>query len=371
MVQRLSKWAAPAAVTASMALFGAGMGPIGVALLISAGTARAKNIIVEAKRMPVWVLVPMATLMAMALVHLMLHHDKNNTVGMVLALLFPVSYLLGAAYRERVATGMAALGILMSVAMIIQGTLEPITQKPGLMSSYHITGFMIIIGALMSKGRWRWLSWALAVPAIAVSASEEAIAGLAVLAVVAAIWMVKNKMAAQMATAALAVALLVAAMTASGGAAAALDRYFPNINGTRVSLDLEVLTHCRWSGYVQLVTQHDWIEGTGWYWRADGWTATPRDSTSWMYVHNAPLRIASQYGIVAMLAWIGLVVIGTWKAIRRGRLAEIAIWSILIWYSIVDHMMWTWLGLAFWTIIALVPTTSRTSTVPQPQQFQK
>lgn len=233
--------------------------------------------------------------------------------GIILGLV-PV-YLLGKTtdYRRFVVV-VAGAGLIESLLILLINI-----PNPGpwgvIFDLGHYSGFVICLGIVLSSGWWRTSLIMVGIPAIIVSGTEEGLLYIAVLAVIA----IYNRRWRLLHAGAVLVFSVLVVVIGTGYFADTHDT-----NGDRLA-SVDNLTHDRYSRDIDAI-HWDIITGTGWN------SYAGPDS-----VHNTPLRIAGQFGILVAIVWLGLMITrlrgplaGAFLLILSGAMIDNYFWHILL-----------------------------------------
>lgn len=338
----------PVLLTASVALSGAGFVSVGMPLLLCVGVLFQKSregLVRAAKQTPKYIWACMGTLLLSAAVHAAIGHGRDDVMGLIMSCCLPVAYLLGKQYGRELRVALAILGVILAVVTIEMRIIDPSTTKPAGMVAYHVTVFLVLAGMLLMPKEWKWWRaplWTVMLAGVAMSGSEEGLVGLAIVSATAMMWLwreIAKRDSMGTATTVVLVtmsALLLLLMTVVGA-----DAYYPNLREGRAG-DMNTLLDGRWNQYVRAANMN-WVTGEGWYWEAQ----------SRVTLHNVPFRVATQYGIPAALAWLGIAVGAGVEALRRRDWMGAVLVVVILWFSVIDHLTWTWLGLGTMMILGL------------------
>lgn len=320
------------------------------------------------KGIPKWVLIPWAIVETSACAHLIWGHTLNDIMGLLLVSMVLGVYLLSRTMTEELKNRLAWLAIIGSAALIIHKAIDIHAVSPGILGLYHSAAFAILIGIVCAPKNMKMWAALIGIIAIAISGSEE---GLAALVIVLLYWLFTKQLDKRILLPLISLCLIAIPLLATGWIA----QVYPNLNLNRLnSGDMEILSHNRWSAYADLYLQPDvWILGKGWYLNsapstditlfAQQYPTTPL----WQTIHNAPLKIATQFGIMAALAWLVIFLTALFKSNKESR----AIFLVILCFAFLDHFMWdsaiAWcfalLGIAFATKETYENQTSLVSSV--------
>ena len=108
---------------------------------------------------------------------------------------------------------------------------------------------------------------------------------------------------------------------------------------------LDALTTHRQVAYVE------WFqEGNLWY--GDGWNYDTTRET----IHNAPLKLSSQYGLIAGFSWLGIFFWALW---RYRATKWFYCFLVVLGASMIDHYLWTYMLIWPFLILGLAEVDTR------------
>lgn len=359
---------------------------LGIALVI--GTAFAVLIRDGEKHVfdnagPKWAWIPMLVIVGSMFARLAVDPSMKTLssamFGVVLFAVYLAARKLGASIFKPVAVAV----VIEALSCVVIGVfVEPGIRTGGIISfparNYAIATGLLILGATLAIGKWRWLVVSIALVGLLFVGSGEAILVVSVIVVVALIrkdW--GRKLLPVGAVAIIAVVLLP--MTAPGK-----DLYHPVADKIRTMLRGDVVgevvvpvapdtNSVSYPRDVAVVTEtatysvhydYEW-EATldnALSWRWTGWKQAVQkiaplghgfELTSFNFytVHNVPLIVADQIGPLAALAWLFLMVVGLVKTKWKYTFAA------LLALSILDHLTWTMFA-PLWPAILGIASTS-------------
>lgn len=193
--------------------------------------------------------------------------------------------------------------ILESILVIIEGGES---YSEGLTTNAHITSILLVIGTFMIPSNIKYLLLPLVLPALILSGSEEGL--LALLAIGLGSLNFKLILVST-------IIILISTFL--------LTNIYPNLNSDRIT-DLNTILNGRESA---LKSTDIYIIGEGW-----------KFDTHKGAIHNVPLLIANNIGIIASITYISIGIIYYTKKPRyRGVICAVFI------YCMFDHMFWTFL----------------------------
>lgn len=284
-------------------------------------------------------LLSMAIIILSAGAHFLYNPSKASLTGLSVVSVFPLLYLLARVLGPKLLLMFTVGGITESIAMLASlpgGRPEHLGVIFGIA---HFSSFIITLGIILSPGRLKWPALLLGIPAIMTTGSEE---GALLLFILAICMCARADMSRRGACAGALLLLILLTIVLSG--------YFSNMHPGDYTLDRFSspgdITHHRTTAYNRVLPDI-WL-GTGWYWN----TAGGINQT----IHNAPLKAAEQFGILAGAAWFTMVIYG----IARTRYRYT--FMILFTAAMVDHYLFSYLiflpPVIFGAISAADPGTS-------------
>lgn len=294
---------------------------------------------------PKWILMPWAILLISSVGHLLVRHSLNDVMGVLLIFLLLGAYLLAREMVQELKVRLAWLAILGSIGIIVNRTYDATTFFPGFLGIFHYAAFALLIGLVLAPRNMRFWTALFVLPALLVSGSEE---GIVALILIGLYCLLTRKTTRQILVPLGATCLVAIPLLATGW----LEEVYPRLDSTRLQLDMQTLSHGRWDAYVGLTMQPEiWVLGNGWYWvnvgsaEADSWVKTHPGVQLWQTVHNAPMRIAAQFGILAALSWLFLMLTALWKSKYK------TVFLIILCFAFMDNLLWT--GAIAWPFVLL------------------
>ncbi len=234
------------------------------------------------------------------------------------------------------------LGIVIAVVI---GILNPGVPSGGLITNYCASAGFLIFGAIVNQGKWQWaLLFATLIGVFFIGALEGAfivgVVGIVVLArrdfnkyllislgalfIIAIIWALRGN--------------LLPLYKGNNNLIALYDVIIGKAPLTMKMLN--AMTSQRWEVYVEAIKRFNFI-GYGY----------SLDLSQGRNIHNVPLMIMHQIGILAAISWLWLSVYCAVKT--KWHYA----WLALLAMCVFDHYIWTQFG-AFWWCLVGVSTAS-------------
>ena len=248
---------------------------------------------------------------------------------------------------KRIFWAIPPLALVNSIMLIVSDT--------GLAYNMHVDSIIIILGVLFAQNKWRVVLLPLGVAAIVLSGSEEGLfvgGGLVLLWIAGKVYSRQFGQLRVLIVPGLVLIVVCAVISGLG----MWDTIQPNLTKERFTNGIDVLFDKRVNG-----ASDEWAAWQDSAYTAIGWDYVANKDS----VHNTPLRIAMEIGILGGLAWLTLVLGGI--RYTRYKLAFLAILG----FSMIDHMFWTWLMPMLWLMLgvgtreeALCPVRAK----PKPKQ---
>lgn len=290
-----------------------------------------------------WITYPMLTIWFFAFAHMVAWYDRLSVLGFFLIPWFYILYLLARHYSDKLILAFPAASAIGSVSIIIERMAGSADENVGIFSLHHSTTFVILLGIVMTPRKWLYPLCLIGLPAVLLAGSEEGIFAAGILIVVMIIRQDWHKKLAIPVIIGIIVIIIIFSIGAFG-------TIFPRLDVNRFD-GPDSLSHSRAIAYEELITEHNWILGEGYYWNLLG--SDP--PMGWQTVHNVPLRIASQWGIIAGLTWLAILIAGLIKTKYK------YLFILLLCSAVVDHMLWTTQMPFLWMILGVITIYSKKS----------
>jgi len=232
-----------------------------------------------------------------------------------------------------------------AVISIIIGILNPGISDGGLITNYCASAGFLIFGAVVNQGKWQWVLIAVALIGVFFIGALEAVFIIGVIGITVLVRRDFNKYL----IIPLGVLIVIAGVLALNGNLIQLYRgndnliYLFDVVTGKVPFNMDAMnaiTSQRWEVYTEAVKRFNFI-GYGY-------------STNLLLgrnIHNVPLIIMDQVGILAAISWLGLTIYCAIKT--KWHYAWIAVLAM----SVFDHYLWTQFG-ALWFCLIGVSTAS-------------
>lgn len=299
---------------------------------------------------PRWLWIPLSLIGLSALLHATIRHSLTDLMGLLLVVMCYGAYLLARSFRDKLPYVFAVLPAVASLSIIIGRSINPEAvsgfYKPGMLGMYHIACFVILCGLLLAPKKSRIILLVVGLPAIIMSSSEEAIACLVVLGL---LMILKGDWSKKILVGAGLVGVAIIVLFASGW----FSLVYPNLHIDRFTTGAETLSNSRWDAYVAWWYEAPKLTGGGWEWNSTGSTESLLTDWPllWRTIHNAPLRVAGHYGLLAGIAWLFVFAYAFWYY-RKTEYAYV--FALILVISMLDHMLWTHLIIWPWVILGIV-----------------
>jgi len=238
------------------------------------------------------------------------------------------------------------LGALIAV---ILGILNPGVPSGGLITNYCASAGFLIFGAVVNQGKWQWALIAVALIGVFFIGALE---GVFIVGVIGFVVLVRRDFNKYLIIP-LGVLIVIAGVLALNGNLIQLYKgnnnlaYLFDVVTGKVPLNMDMMnaiTSQRWEVYVEALRRFNFI-GYGY----------STDLSLGRNIHNVPLIIMDQVGILAAISWLGLAIYCVIKT--KWHYAWIAILAM----SVFDHYLWTQCGPWWWCLIG-VSTASNIKT---------
>jgi len=259
-------------------------------------------------------------LLAPALAHAVITPSVDNTIGFFVLASLPPLYLAARAHGPRLWLIFPITAIIEAVYMLVLRAIDPHPSYGGFMSIAHYSCFVIVCGMMVAReGRLKWALWTIGPAAILVSGSEEGLLFLAT-AAGAVVW---RRWFDAPALAALVSILITLAIILPTG-------HFTETHHKLTAERFESIgdaTNHRSTGISDNIGM-SWIVGDGWHWDTQGGIHQT--------VHNAPLKMMSQYGIPAAA---GVLAFLLWGFMRHPSDRRFCLAAVVLSAAMVDHFL--------------------------------
>ena len=218
--------------------------------------------------------------------------------------------------------------------------------------NYDIATGYILLGAALFVHRWQWLLAGLAIVALLLSGSPEAIFVIGILGLVV---LIRHDWCKKLAVTGITIALLVIAIFAVGWGQSLYSYVIGTIQQDPTAVyvtpdggrcDVSPLA-IRWLVIRDALVD---IKPLG-----DGYNLT---GFTGQFVHNVPLIIVQQLGWPGILAGLAWLWVSIWCLIKtKWKYA----WILILSLSVFDHFVWTQLAPLWWVLIGVSTTSTLNS----------
>lgn len=288
------------------------------------------------KKVPKVVVGLYSTLICLVLSQCIIYHNLDSFILLNLLLLCGIGYLGGLKHGNKIYYVLIPFIVIESIALIVIAYIDPHQYPNFLTGVCHTSAALILTGTLLLPYKLRWYLMILSTPAIILSGSEE---GLAVLVVILLLGILTHKdwrfKIGIYSLILLALTVLMPYPIISGG----IKNIYPRLNNLTTEISIDNATHGRIAqierGLETIKTNP--IIGQGWQWVYRTSNTKP--------IHNVPVKIASEIGILGALAWFLMWLYFTIKS-KNHKLALIS----LMGFALLDHFFWTYLMIWPWII---------------------
>jgi len=270
---------------------------------------------------------------------------KEKLAPLFTGLSFLAVYLVARKLGKDVFFILVPFVILGAVVSAINGLLYPGQPAGGLITNYCASAGFLIFGAMVNQGRWQWVLLAIMLIGLFFIGSLEAVFILVVLGIVV---IARRDFSRRFIVVAGAMVLLVGIWVALGYLTPLyegnhnLGVLFSLISG-RMALTSDTLSALTTGRSVAIIEamRNIGIFGHGYFLGTVGGGI----------VHNVPLIIVHQIGILAAIAWVFVTLYCLIKT--KWKYAWVAILAMCVW----DHYIWTQFA-PYWWALAGASTTS-------------
>lgn len=279
--------------------------------------------------------------------------DKVSPLFMGMALFS--AYVVSRSLGKDIFLMLIPFVVLGAVIAVVIGILNPGVPSGGLITNYCASAGFLIFGAIVNQGKWQWVLIAVALIGVFFIGALEAvfilgIIGITVLirwdynkyllipfgilVIIATIWLVSGK--------------LIPLYEGNNN----LVALFELVTGKApINMNtMNVITSQRWEVYAEAISRFSFV-GYGYSF----------DLSLGRNIHNVPLNIMNQVGVLAAVAWLGLTVYCAIKT--KWHYAWVAILAMSVW----DHYLWTQFGALWWVLIGV----STSSTIKSDLIFRR
>lgn len=236
-----------------------------------------------------------------------------------------------------------------AVISLIIGVLNPGISYGGMITNYCAAAGFLIFGALVNQGKWQWALILIALIGVFFIGALEGAFIIGIIGITVLIRRDYNKYLLMI----LSVLIIFAFILAVNGALIPLYTgnnnlvvFYEVVTGkSPINMEtMNIMTSHRWEVYVEAIDRFNFI-GHGF----------SLDLMKGRNIHNVPLNIMDQIGILGAIAWLGLSLYCAIKT--KWHYAWIAILAMSVW----DHYIWTQFG-PLWFCLIGVSTASTIKT---------
>ncbi len=272
-------------------------------------------------------------------------------IGLAFLSAYIVSRTLGADIFKMLIP-FVALGAVIAVVL---GILNPGVSSGGIITNYCASVGFLIFGALVNQGKKQW---ALIMAALIGVFFIGALEGVFIVGVIGIVVLVRRDYNKYLFLS-LGVLLVIIAIWAMAGKLVPLYEGNDNLVALyevitgKIPINIvtmNIITSHRWEVYIEAVERFNFI-GYGY----------SLELTQGRNIHNTPLNIMDQIGVLAAIAWLGLSVYCAIKT--KWHYAWVAILAMGVW----DHFLWTQFGPLWWCLIGV----STASTIKSDMVFKR
>ena len=242
-----------------------------------------------------------------------------------------------------------------AVISIVMGVLTPSIPDDGFITNYAASAGFLIFGAVVNPGKKQWMLIFIVLAGLFFIGALEAVFIVGVIGVVVLARRDVNKYSL-IPIGALVVAIAVLALngnlTRLYGANNNMVYLFDMVTG-KIPLNMGTLnsiTSQRWEIYLEGLERFNFI--------GHGYSLNLMKGRN---IHNVPLMIMDQIGVLAAIAWLGLSVYCAIKT--KWHYAWVAVLAM----GVFDHYIWTQFGAMWWVLIGV----STSSTIKSDLIFRR
>ncbi len=228
-----------------------------------------------------------------------------------------------------------------AVIAVIVGILNPGVPSGGLITNYCASVGFLIFGAIVNRGKWQWVLIAVALVGVFFIGALEGVFIVGVIGLVVLARRDCNKYL----FASLCALISIGCIWALSGNLVPLYRgndnlvaLFEVVTGkTPINMDtLNAMTSHRWEIYDEAIQRFNFI--------GYGYSVDLRQGRN---IHNVPLNIMDQIGILAAISWLGLSLYCAIKT--KWHYAWVAVLAMGVW----DHYLFTQFGALYWCLVGV------------------
>ena len=290
---------------------------------------------------PKYMWIPLVVIMGVVLLRGILYDVSVGTFEIGFISLMFAGYLAGRVCGRQLFFLLPIIVITLSFFIYIDAILRPGMTTGGIMDprNYNLSVAVLIFGTILTTWKRKWIVMAIALPAIFLTGASE---GILVVAVIAILALMRKDWSHRLWLPAGALSIVFLATFYTGMTDTLYARAHSILTDTTES---SAVTE-RIDGYKLALTDFRFL-GHGY-----NPTLTQAPNYDVRSIHNVPLRALYELGPIVALAWCYAMLVGCIKTKYKYAFAAILA------FSLVDHLMWTWLAPVPW-IIAGVATVDR------------
>lgn len=259
--------------------------------------------------------------------------QMNGTLAVVFAWMAPAVYFIALNVdKKKMQKVFGATSLIASLSIVAYFIAGKTHGTGGIVDSanYNIATGVILLGAVMAPKRWQWMLLTIAVPALLLSGSQEAIFGFIVLGIAI---VARRDFGSRLIPVIVVGIVMLAVLLASHQPSILYERIS---NQLTESASVQELTNGRLDTYLKSLSDIT-LFGHGY---------NPI-RVSYSEIHNVPLMVLYQLGILGLLAFLIMLGITLWKT--KAKYMIIAYMALMIF----DHFWWTQLAVWTWAIFGM------------------
>jgi hypothetical protein len=276
-----------------------------------------------------WVYIPMLVIFGTTVLRLVIYHTISEVFAVSFFAIMIVLYLISRQYGKDIVRILLMVFAVVAISQPVMLFLHIGKEYDGgIVGNYNRAAVLLGIIAFMYMGKWKWLLIFIATIAMLFTGSLE---GLLLIGVTGIVILLRKDWNKKLWIPFGALAVIALIWVFSG---AAYNFYYQTIVclnfGEVNALNSRVIVYKEALGQLSLL--------------GHGYTNSFFNNST---VHNVPLIIADQLGVVAALAWV----VATLYALIKTKWKYL--WVIIITACAFDHMIWTGLAPLWWLSMGL------------------
>ena len=266
---------------------------------------------------------------------------QDKLAPLMMGIAFFGVYVISRVMKEAVFFILAPFVVIGSISIIVSGIVSPGQYTGGFITNYCASAGYLIFGALVYQGKWRLPLILIAGVGLFFIGALEAvfIIGVVGLAVI-----IRRDFNRKLLYGGIAVLVLIGVWAGLGYLAPLYEgnnniAVFRDLVTGQIPLNYDTmvaLTTGRWTAIVDSVREVNFI-GYGY----------SQSTVGGGIVHNMPLIILRQIGLLAAISWVFVTIYCTIKTKWK------YIWFAVIAMGVFDHYLWTQMGPWWWALVGV------------------